>query len=78
MPTSTFAEFAQRADYSLLEALQADPQATLDGLDHRPRQVFTGHYVPVTPTPLPLPAYLAHSPSLFQELGLCWHNCVWL
>ena len=70
MPTSTFAEFAQRADYSLLEALQADPQATLDGLDHRPRQVFSGHYVPVTPTPLPLPAYLAHSPSLFQELGL--------
>ena len=69
-PITSFAEFAQRADYSLLEELQADPQATVDGHDHRPRQVFSGHYVPVTPTPLPVPAYLAHSRSLFQELGL--------
>jgi len=69
-PITSFAEFAQRADYSLLKSLQPDPQATLDGHDHRPRQVFSGHYVPVTPTPLPVPAYLAHSHSLFQELGL--------
>ena len=69
-PTITFAEFAQRADYSLLESLKGDPQATGDGLDHRPRQVFSGHYVPVTPTPLPEPEYVAHSRSLFEELGL--------
>ena len=69
-PITTFAAFAQRADYSLLEALQADPQASGDGRDHRPRQVFSGHYVPVTPTPLPAPAYVAHSSSLFEELGL--------
>jgi uncharacterized protein YdiU (UPF0061 family) len=68
--TTTFAEFAQRADYSLLESLQADPQATSDGQDHRPRQVFSGHYVPVTPTPLPAPEYVAHSRTLFHELGL--------
>ena len=68
--TTSFAEFAQRADYSLLEALQADPQASSDGQDHRPRQVFSGHYVPVKPTPLPEPEYVAHSGSLFQELGL--------
>jgi uncharacterized protein YdiU (UPF0061 family) len=68
--TSTFAEFAQRADYSLLDSLQADPQATADGDDHRPRQVFSGHYVPVTPTPLPKPEMVAHSRTLFQELGL--------
>jgi uncharacterized protein YdiU (UPF0061 family) len=68
--TTTFPAFAQRADYSLLASLQADPQATEDGCDHRPRQVFSGHYVPVTPTPLPAPVYVAHSPSLFQELGL--------
>jgi uncharacterized protein YdiU (UPF0061 family) len=67
---TTFAEFAQRANYSLLESLRADPQATADGQDHRPRQVFSGHYVPVTPTPLPAPAYVAHSSPLFQELGL--------
>jgi uncharacterized protein YdiU (UPF0061 family) len=68
--TTTFAEFAQRADYSLLDSLQADPQASGDGHDHRPRQVFSGHYVPVTPTPLPAPASVAHSPALFEELGL--------
>ena len=69
-PTTTFAAFAQRADYSLLDALQPDPQATADGLDHQPRQVFSGHYVPVQPTPLPDPQYVAHSSALFEELGL--------
>jgi uncharacterized protein YdiU (UPF0061 family) len=68
--TNTFAAFAQRADYSLLESLQSDPQATGDGHDHRPRQVFSGHYVPVTPTPLPAPELVAYSSSLFEELGL--------
>ncbi|MFZ9287109.1 MAG: protein adenylyltransferase SelO family protein [Vulcanococcus sp.] len=68
--TRSFAEFAQRADYSLLDSLRPDPQARPDGADHQPRQVFSGHYVPVTPTPLPQPEYLAHSPSLFAELGL--------
>jgi uncharacterized protein YdiU (UPF0061 family) len=70
VPTTTFAAFAQRADYSLLEELRADPQARADGRDHQPRQVFSGHYVPVTPTPLPEPVLLAHSPALFAELGL--------
>ena len=70
MPKTTFAEFAQRADYSLLDSLQADPQASADGHDHQPRQVFSGHYVPVTPTPLPAPEYLAHSSTFFNELGL--------
>ncbi|MCP9928727.1 YdiU family protein [Cyanobium sp. CH-040] len=68
--TATFAEFAQRADYSLMDSLRADPQASGDGQDHRPRQVFSGHYVPVTPTPLPAPEYVAHSSTLFRELGL--------
>jgi len=72
VPTSnsTFAEFAQRANFSLLESLRADPQATVDGDDHRPRQVFSGHYVPVTPTALPNPEYVAHSSTLFHDLGL--------
>ncbi len=70
MPITTFAQFAQRAHYSLMESLQADPQATGDGEDHRPRQVFSGHYVPVKPTPLPDPEYVAHSSALFEELGL--------
>ncbi|MEI8250180.1 MAG: protein adenylyltransferase SelO family protein [Synechococcus sp. ELA057] len=69
-PITTFEALAQRADYSLLETLQADPQATADGRDHQPRQVFSGHYVPVTPTPLAAPELVAHSPALFEELGL--------
>ena len=71
LPTTTsFAEFAQRADYSLLDSLRADPQATGDGDDHQPRQVFSGHYVPVTPTAIPAPEYVAHSRTLFNDLGL--------
>ena len=70
MLTSSFAAFAQQADYSLLDSLQVDPQATVDGHDHQPRQVFSGHYVPVTPKPLPNPECIAHSSSLFAELGL--------
>ena len=68
--TTTFAELARRADYSLLESLHADPQASGDGDDHQPRQVFSGHYLPVTPTPIPAPEYVAHSKTLFNELGL--------
>lgn len=68
--TTTLEEFAQHANYSLLDSLTADPQATSDGDDHMPRQVFSGHYVPVTPTPLAAPKYVAHSKTLFNELGL--------
>ena len=72
MPTTanSFQEFAARVDYSLLEALRPDPDATVDGNDHRPRPVMSGHYVPVTPTPIPNPDYVAHSSTLFAELGL--------
>ena len=72
MPSTanTFAAFAQRADYSLLEKLRPDPQATSDGEDHKARQVFSGHWVPVTPTAIPEPEYIAHSSTLFAELGL--------
>ncbi len=68
--TQTFADFSQRADYSLMNSLKGDPQSTIDGNDHQPRQVFSGHYVPVTPTPIPAPEYIAHSKTLFNELGL--------
>ena len=70
MAISTFPSFAAQADYSLLKALRADPDATDDGMDHRPRPVFSGHYVPVRPTPIPQSQYVAHSQTLFAELGL--------
>ena len=68
--TNSFEEFRQQVDYSLLRQLKEDPHASADGLDHRARQVTSGHYVPVRPTPLPDPAYVAHSSVLFDELGL--------
>ena len=67
---STFDEFVRLADYSLMDTLNADPDATGDGGDHRARQVFSGHFVPVTPTPLPEPEYVTHSSTFFNELGL--------
>ncbi len=53
-----------------MDTLNADPDATGDGDDHRARQVFSGHFVPVTPTPLPDPEYVTHSSTFFNELGL--------
>jgi uncharacterized protein YdiU (UPF0061 family) len=67
---TTFDEFMQLADYSLMDTLNADPDATVDGDDHRARQVFSGHFVPVTPTPLAEPEYVTHSSTFFKELGL--------
>lgn len=66
----TFDEFAKLADYSLMDQLNADPDARPDGHDHRPRPVFSGHFVPVKPTPIADPEYLAHSETFFNELGL--------
>ena len=63
-------DLAKAADYSLLDTLVPDPDATEDGLDFYPRQVFSGHYVPVKPTPIADPVYVAHSQQFFRELGL--------
>jgi len=67
---TSFDDFVRLADYSLMDTLNVDPDATEDGDDHRARQVFSGHYVPVTPTPLTEPEYVTHSTTFFKELGL--------
>jgi len=69
-PLTTLDELAGLADYSLINRLNCDPNATKDGEDHLPRQVFSGHYVPVKPTPLADPEYIAHSKRFFRELNL--------
>ena len=48
----TLDDLAKLADYSLMDTLNPDPEATADGFDHDPRQVFSGHFVPVNPTPI--------------------------
>ena len=65
----TLYDLATLSDYSFMETLSPDPEATIDGVDHAPRQVFSGHFVPVKPTPIEDPVYIAHSENFFHELG---------
>ena len=68
-PIKTFEEIIHLANYSLINNLNADPESSVDGNDHHARQVYSGHFVPVTPTPLENPEYVTHSKSFFKELG---------
>ena len=65
----TLDDLAKLANYSLMDTLNCDPDAKLNGIDYLPRQVFTGHYVPVNPTPIENPEYITHSKDFFHELG---------
>jgi uncharacterized protein YdiU (UPF0061 family) len=65
----TLNQLAELANYSLMDTLSCDPDAKANGNDYLPRQVFSGHYVPVNPTPIENPEYIAHSKSFFHELG---------
>ena len=65
----TLSDLAKLVDYSLMKTLNKDPESRVDGVDDQPRQVFSGHYVPVNPTPIKNPVYIAHSKNLFSELG---------
>lgn len=71
VPASVFTldDLAELTDYSLLNNLNCDPDATETGDDYEPRQVFSGHYVPVKPTPIGHPQYISHSKTFFAELG---------
>jgi len=66
---ATLDDLAKLANYSLMDTLNCDPDAKANGTNHAPRQVFTGHYVPVNPTPIKDPEYVAHSKNFFRELG---------
>jgi len=65
----TLNDLAQFVDHSFLDTLKSDPEARDNGVDHAAREVFSGHYVPVKPTPIEEPQYIAHSKTLFSELG---------
>lgn len=62
-------DLAQLVDYSFVDTLNCDPDSKDDGSDYNPRQVFSGHYVTVNPTPIMTPEYVMHSKELFRELG---------
>ena len=67
---TSFQEFIEHADYSFKTNLRPDPASKDDGNDHRAREVCSGHFVLVNPTPLLDPIYITHSYNLFEELGL--------
>ena len=65
----TLSDLASLVDYSLMNTLNADPDAEQNGANHSPRQVYSGHYVPVIPMPIENPVYITHSKNFFRELG---------
>lgn len=64
----TFEELINLSDYSFINTLNSDPDAEFNGENKSPREVFTGHYVPVSPTAIKEPIYISHSENFFKEL----------
>lgn len=67
--------FASSADHSWIRDLVADPEAEKYAPNKTSRQVRSGHYVPVRPTPLPKPSLVKYSPAMAAELGLSDEAC---
>lgn len=66
---TTFEELANLSDYSFINKLNCDPDAKYNTDNKSPREVFSGHYVPVMPTAIKEPIYISHSINFFKELG---------
>ena len=60
----------EHADLSWMNFLTPDLETEKHAPNKTSREVKNGHYVPVTPTPLPAPKLLITSPSMAAELGL--------
>jgi serine/tyrosine/threonine adenylyltransferase len=65
----TFEELIELGNYSFIDRLNSDPDAEFNGENKSPREVFSGHYVPVSPTPIKELIYISHSINFFKELG---------
>lgn len=63
-------QLAQNADHSWLEQLNMDPETEQYAPNKESRQVRSGHYVRVLPTPLPKPKYVIHSKAMAESLGI--------
>ena len=66
---SSLEDLSKLADYSFMKTLNSDPESKTSAEDHLSRQVFSGHFVPVNPTPIKDPEYITHSKIFFKELG---------
>lgn len=68
--TEPLSALGRAADHSWLEQLTPDPEAAKYAPNKTSRQVRSGHYIPVMPTPLPKPSLIIHSPPMAQSLGI--------
>jgi hypothetical protein len=69
-PALSFTGLMQQAHPALLRNLAPDPEQARHAPNKTARQVKSGHYVEVRPTPLPAPRYVIHSRAFFEALGL--------
>lgn len=66
----TFEELISLIDCSFIKKLSCDPDARLDGNNKSPREVFSGHYVPVSPTAIKEPIYISHIANFLKNWAL--------
>ena len=62
--------FVRHANYSYRQWLDEDPESGKNAPNRLSREVRSGHYVPVKPTPLPLPSLIIASEDMLRELEL--------
>lgn len=67
---STLQHLGERADHSWLGQLSPDPQTNLFAPNKSSREVRSGHYVRVAPTPLRNPKLVIHSDDVARSLGI--------
>ncbi|EKX42997.1 hypothetical protein GUITHDRAFT_59700, partial [Guillardia theta CCMP2712] len=68
--TSSLSCLSSRAVNSILEELNPDPDQYKHAPNKHAREVSSGHYVLVHPTPLPLPKLIAYSEDTLRLIGL--------
>lgn len=66
----TLSWLAQQADHSWLAQLNPDPETDKHAPNKQSREVKSGHYVKLLPTPLRDPKYVIHSEAMAESLGL--------
>ena len=67
--------FASQRDESWLEQLNADPEQDKHAPNRSSREVFSGHYVKVRPTPLAEPRLVAYSAAFAKSVGISAEEC---
>eukprot|EP00164_Ancoracysta_twista_P005124 GFYU01006986.1.p1 GENE.GFYU01006986.1~~GFYU01006986.1.p1 ORF type:complete len:667 (-),score=146.77 GFYU01006986.1:111-2111(-) len=68
--TESVQRFAAQADQSYVNTLNVNPESADNEPNDTPRQVRSGHYVPVNPKPLGKPELVIHSPAMAETLGI--------